>query len=35
MSSKSFTLIMNKLFHMSSENYEGNGYGYDLDLSII
>lgn len=35
MSSRSFSLIMNELFQIIPENYEGNGSGYDLDVAII
>ena len=35
MSTRIFTLIMNKLFILSSENYEEIGYGLDLDLLTI
>ena len=34
MSTRNFTLIMNKVF-MSSENYEESGYGLDSDLLTI
>ena len=30
-----FTLMMIKVFHMSSKNYEESGYGHDMYLLII
>ena len=35
MSKRIFTLIIIEDIHMSSKNYEENGYSHDLDLLII
>ena len=35
MSTRIFILIRNKMFILSFKDYEGSGYGLDLDLLII